>query len=1067
MRRIAPAELLGREEELAELGDFCRTGTGYVWWRAEAWAGKTALMASLALEPPPGVRIVPFFITARLGAQNDVVAYVDVVLEQLAELAGEGLPALLTAATREAHLLRLYRSAAGACAARGERLVLLVDGLDEDRGVTTGPDAHSIAALLPYDLPVVVSGRLNPPLPADVPEDHPLRDPAIVRVLAPSPKARAIRTEAERELKHLLTDGGLPYDLLALLTAAGGGLTADDLAELTGEVPYRVRDVLRTGPGRTFARRGDAYLLGHEELAAGAREMLGNRALERVRDTLHGWAEEWRRRGWPDGTPDYLLHGYVPMLRASGDIDRMVACALDSVRHDRLLALTGGDATALGEVRTAGEALLARGDAPDLVAVMLRLALRRAALRDRNGRIPTMLPAAWAALGGTDRALAMARGLEPSAAVSALCGVARVLHDGGERARAHEVLLEAEDLADAGMGVPGTERDRIEAWIAVGDPGRAEDLWREAPDERIKGECLPGLVAAWCRAGALERAMPLWRRPAGRGRERAVSTACAVLAETGQVAQAEALARSEEGVTRRIGLLSLAAVLRREGREEEADSLVEETGRGPWGFPFGTAYHVPGLLMTALVEAGALTEAEELADAYAALPYTGVPLRTALATALARTGETRRSWELASGAGGEVSDGARADVYCAWAEAGALDRIDLVLGEVLMPDDRHRVNSAWIRALVRAGRTEEAEHVLRHLSWEPEHAIVLFRARVEAGGDGGRAVELLRRVEVATRRPPREERLGVLTVVIESLADAGHDETAARLARGLESRGARVRAALARGRTEEAWRLVRAELARPREELAAVVLRAAVRAGDFAGAAECVRGARHWGERFEVMNTLVRELLAAGETDRAMALRPHTTEACADIALALHERGREQEADRWLTQAVERTRRSLFRTRRPLRSVVRALWAQGRKAEAADLLDVADRWGFGRDFAAGLVAAEQYDRALEALSSPDTARELFDLVEEFARAGAYERAEDLLDDLDLFGAACFPGYVVLALEHTDPSRARVAAARALHLGPWHGALSAVLKCDPGTVPLVLAEAERLRRALEV
>lgn len=124
------------------------------------------------------------------------------------------------------------------CAARGERLILLVDGLDEDRGVTTGPEAHSIASLLPDSLRVIVSGRLNPPLPVDVPPGHPLHDPAIVRILEPSESARAIRAEAERELKHLLEAGGVAYDLLALLLAAGGGLTADDLAELTDEVPY-------------------------------------------------------------------------------------------------------------------------------------------------------------------------------------------------------------------------------------------------------------------------------------------------------------------------------------------------------------------------------------------------------------------------------------------------------------------------------------------------------------------------------------------------------------------------------------------------------------------------------------------------------------------------------------------------------------------------------------------------------------------------------------------------------------------------------------------------------------
>ena len=72
-----------------------------------------------------------------------------------------------------------------------QRLVLVVDGLDEDRGVTTGPDAYSIAALLPARPPaglrVIVAGRPDPPVPADVPDDHPLRDPGIVRVLASVP----------------------------------------------------------------------------------------------------------------------------------------------------------------------------------------------------------------------------------------------------------------------------------------------------------------------------------------------------------------------------------------------------------------------------------------------------------------------------------------------------------------------------------------------------------------------------------------------------------------------------------------------------------------------------------------------------------------------------------------------------------------------------------------------------------------------------------------------------------------------------------------------------------------
>ena len=88
--------------------------------------------------------------------------------------------------------------------------MLLVDGLDEDRSVHAGPDSHSIAALLPATLPagmrVIVTGRPHPPLPADVPPHHPLQDDAIVRTLAPSPRAQAVRLEMERDLNGSSTE---------------------------------------------------------------------------------------------------------------------------------------------------------------------------------------------------------------------------------------------------------------------------------------------------------------------------------------------------------------------------------------------------------------------------------------------------------------------------------------------------------------------------------------------------------------------------------------------------------------------------------------------------------------------------------------------------------------------------------------------------------------------------------------------------------------------------------------------------------------------------------------------
>ena len=134
--RIAPPELIGRETELAELVAFClKPGRGgYMWWQAGAWAGKSALLSAFVLRPPPEVagrvRMVSFFITARLAAQDTREAFIQVLLEQLVELTGEELPGVLPEVTREAYLLALLVQAAVACQEMGGRLVLVVDGLD-------------------------------------------------------------------------------------------------------------------------------------------------------------------------------------------------------------------------------------------------------------------------------------------------------------------------------------------------------------------------------------------------------------------------------------------------------------------------------------------------------------------------------------------------------------------------------------------------------------------------------------------------------------------------------------------------------------------------------------------------------------------------------------------------------------------------------------------------------------------------------------------------------------------------------------------------------------------------
>jgi len=375
VRRIAPPNppgLIGREAELAELARFCVEADrpGYAWWRAEAWAGKSALMATFVLRPPREVRerarIVSFFITARLAAQDTREAFTQVLLEQLADLTGQDLPPVLPEATRDAFLLDLLARAAAACQDVGQRLVLVVDGLDEDQSVTAGPHAHSIAGLLPADPPagmrVIVAGRPDPPVPGDVPDWHPLRDPRIIRLLPGSAYARDVRRLARQELQRLLR-GTMPgQDLLGLITAARGGLSGPDLAELTGIPLWDIEQVLHAVTGRTFTSRPgqwvsdtalEVYLLAHEELHAAATSYLGQDRLADYNNRLHAWADTYRTAGWPAGTPHYLLSGYYQLLTALGDLPRMITCAGDSARHDRMLDLTGGDAQALAEVRTA------------------------------------------------------------------------------------------------------------------------------------------------------------------------------------------------------------------------------------------------------------------------------------------------------------------------------------------------------------------------------------------------------------------------------------------------------------------------------------------------------------------------------------------------------------------------------------------------------------------------------------------------------------------------------------------------------------------------------------------
>ncbi|WP_189298111.1 ATP-binding protein [Streptomyces albospinus] len=713
VRRIAPEALLSRENELADLARFATEPDSepYLWLRAQAWAGKSALLSSFVLAPPPGVRVVSFFVTARWAGQADRTAFIEVALEQVLEILGEPMPMLLTDATREAHLLAAFERAADLCRRKGERLLLVVDGLDEDSGVTTAVDTHSIAAVLPINPPtgmrVVVAGRPNPPIPSDVPDSHPLRWPGIVRPLLVSPHAEVVRQDAERELKRLLRGSVIERDLLGLLVAAGGGLSQADLAQLTGVSAWEIEDHLRSVSARTFTSRSGrfeprvtVYVLGHEEIHQQAMRFLGEDRLFEYRERIHEWADLYRSAKWPSGTPEYLLRGYFKLLHSTRDTRRMLNIVTDPDRHFRMLDTIGGDSVAISEI-SATQETISSAPAPDLVALS-RLAVHRIKLIERNDNLPTHLPVVWAQLDRHSRAEALARSITtPARQVRALASVARHVASVGDLQRARMIAEEAERsiLAFAATDAEAHSYALVaRTYASAGDMGRAQliashaaAVARSMPDRPQAAHVLCSVARATAAAGDVEQALATargikrwseraqalcniavevaesgdWKRAHSIARSirpraeraqalavvaRAAKAAGACRRAEGIVAQAEALALSIRNPGRRAWILAVVAreLVDIEG-EERAREVLREAERTAALAEVRPAERRDALTSIAgvLARAGATDRAEGLARRFSSLRRRARALAV-VASSLAANGEFQRAEAIAS-----------------------------------------------------------------------------------------------------------------------------------------------------------------------------------------------------------------------------------------------------------------------------------------------------------------------------------------------------------------------------------------------------------------------------------
>jgi hypothetical protein len=160
-------------------------------------------------------------------------------------------------------------------------------------GYAPSPGRHSWREAVALTTQPLDPGR-PPPRPAPTAR---LRKCPIVRRLAGSPHARNLRRLGQSELKRLLKGADIEQDLLALLTAARGGLSGTDLNDLTCAELAEIEDVLHTVARRTFTRRvstwdpdtgPEVYLLGHDELHNAATQYVGSARLNQYRARLLG-----------------------------------------------------------------------------------------------------------------------------------------------------------------------------------------------------------------------------------------------------------------------------------------------------------------------------------------------------------------------------------------------------------------------------------------------------------------------------------------------------------------------------------------------------------------------------------------------------------------------------------------------------------------------------------------------------------------------------------------------------------------------------------------------------------
>ncbi|MFE5730786.1 hypothetical protein ACFQ7A_07750 [Streptomyces sp. NPDC056528] len=1049
MAQLAAAQFDGRAAELAAMAAFSTSpdgvqvaqrdyaGTAYWRWLAPAWSGKTALMAQFVLHPPQGVDVLAFFITARNAGRSDRTAFLATLQGQLREYLCD---ADVDCASQGQFLDALER-AAGKATTEGRRLVLLVDGLDEDTGVESASSGYSIAALLPRmplpGLRIIVAGRPNPPIPSDVLENHPLHSAHINHLLSPSPAAQALRKAAERDLHALLTGGGPGREVACLIAAASGGLSAQDLADLMGEVSaWEVEEVLGGSLGRSFQHRpaqwpipGEQpehlFSFAHEELQQGALKRISRAALEGYRARVHAFTDTWREAGWPPDTPEYALVGYPQLLRNLADTARLTVLATDGMRHERLWETTGSDTEALAEIAAALRLHRAAAD-PDLRACV-QLAHRRDVIRGHVAAIPGDVIETWAVLGHVRRALTLAQVAHGSRRIPDLVRwlfrVGRTDHNSAllVASAARQLLSAIQDASEL--------RDVAEALCKAGHPQQAADLARNIarPDQR--DDALAAVVGSMAKSGDPRQAVELARDITDPDQQAGVlASAARALAGSGRHEQAVEIARSITDLERRNGALrSLSAAA-----AKAADDGPVNGGE--------TKIQIPSEPVEDLHFAEGPERAVERARCISD-PDRQARALGAIARKLALSGFHRQATELAD-------------------EAARLAR------SIVNRDDRDGALTAAARAVARKGHHALAAELARTVADSARRASTLaaVSAHMARAGASQQAASLAdEAAELARGRTDLSSNAPLRAVTAEAIALTGRHEEAAELAR-------------------EAAQLAHSSGKAPNQSAAALTLaaRTMARTGRHQQAIDIARMVTE-PDLLERAYGAVAEVIAhAGDPQDAIELvgridAPYRkAKALTAVATALAYSGRHRQAADFALSIAPPTSRL-----RALSLVIKAMTRAGHRQEAVELcriaVDLAHEVGHpnwrARALATAAEVLAQEGRREQAAAFAQAAAELAytvkdpgrrsaamaDAARALSRTGCRGQAEDVgREAVNAARILKAPGQRVKALTSTarkcgELLDGRVLLAEALDIGP----LQEVVECLPDIAPETL------------